>query len=427
MKYCLSVLSFWFLVTGSDAFSQQLKWEDKSFDFGTVSEWNSPPAVFRVTNTGKEKIMFLPMFYQREMYVDIPRRKIEPGETVELKIYIYTEQTGPFTKKATVWIDKSNDPIDLTVRGTIKSLYKNALTACPSFWPKDREEEKKEIVFIPKETTAGYGLPEKYDTTKVQQQPVTVFTSNLNEQYDENLTPALSKGEGEEETFEVFTSNINEQYNETTVVAAETAEQRTDTVTENPDELSREKFGANNIVMLIDESGSMKRDKKMEMLKTAIKELVKVMRGIDKLTIITYAASSEVLLPTTTADKKDEIYALIDSLTPYGWTNGVSGMNTAYDVIDKNFVENGNNQLILATDGEFNSGDVTESSFTDMVKANAAKGTRLSIVGFGQNEKALKLMKKMAGSGEGNFLQILPGSTDTGLLVEEIKRNSERR
>jgi len=204
----------------------------------------------------------------------------------------------------------------------------------------------------------------------------------------------------------------------------------TDTVnptTENLTELSRDIFGVNNIVFLIDESGSMKRDKKMEMLKAAIKELVKVMREVDKITIITYAANSEILLPTTTADKKDEILPLIDSLTPYGWTNGVSGMNTAYEMIDKNFVADDNNQLFLATDGEFNSGDVTESSFTEMVKANAAKGTKLSIVGFGQNEKAVKLMKKMALSGNGNFLQILPGSTNTDLLVEEIKRNSERR
>ena len=151
------------------------------------------------------------------------------------------------------------------------------------------------------------------------------------------------------------------------------------------------------------------------------------MRGVEKITIITYAASAEVLLPTTNADKKDAIYSLIDSLIPYGWTNGVSGMNTAYEILDEHFTPDGNNQLFLATDGEFNQGDVTEGSFTEMVKLNAAKGTKLSIVGFGQNEKAVKLMKKMAESGQGNFLQILPGSTNTDVLVEEIKRNSERK
>jgi Ca-activated chloride channel family protein len=131
-------------------------------------------------------------------------------------------------------------------------------------------------------------------------------------------------------------------------------------------------------------------------------------------------------LPTTEAHKKEMIYKLIDSLKPYGWTNGVSGMNTAYENIDKHFIPDGNNQLFLATDGEFNQGDVTESSFTEMVKANAAKGTKLSIIGFGQNEKAVKLMKKMAEAGHGNFLQIIPGSNNTNLLVEEIKTNSIR-
>ena len=435
MKSSILVSCFLLLISCFSISAQQVKWESRSFDYGTVTDWNSPPAVFKFTNTGKEKIMFLPMFYQREMYVDIPKRKIEPGESAEVKVYLYTNETGAFSKKATVWIDKSNDPMELTVRGNIKSLYKNALTACPSFWNhKPDEEDKPQVVFIPKQTTAGYGLPEKVDSTKtsppaplLQERGAELppaaetFVSNVNDQYDET---------------EIISSNINDQYDDdlTPGPSPEIGEGRptalTDTavtVTENPTELARDKFGVNNIVFLIDESGSMKRDKKMEMLRAAIKELVKVMRGMDKITIITYAADAEVLLPTTTADKKEEIYALIDSLTPYGWTNGVSGMNTAYEILDKHFIPDGNNQLFLATDGEFNQGDVTEGSFTDMVKLNAAKGTKLSIVGFGQNEKALKLMKKMAQSGQGNFLQILPGSTNTDVLVEEIKRNSERR
>jgi Mg-chelatase subunit ChlD len=424
MKSSILVSCFLLLASSFSASAQHVKWESRSFDYGTVTDWNSPPAVFKFTNTSKEKIMFLPMFYQREMYVEIPKRKLEPGESAEVKVYLYTNETGPFTKKATVWIDKSNDPMELTVRGNIKSLYKNALTACPSFWNHKPDEETPQVVFIPKPNNAGYGLPEKFDSTKVQPEPQEeTFVSNVNDQYDET---------------EIISSNINDQYDEPTNLTPDPSPGKgeggetalTDTVIPTPEDitqLSRDKFGVNNIVFLIDESGSMKRDKKMEMLKVAIKELVKALRGVDKITIITYAASAEVLVPTTTADKKEELYSLIDSLTPYGWTNGVSGMNNAYEMIDKNFVPDGNNQLFLATDGEFNQGDVTEGSFTEMVKLNAAKGTKLSIVGFGQNEKAVKLMKKMAESGQGNFLQILPGSTNTDVLVEEIKRNSERR
>ncbi|MCG3167228.1 MAG: hypothetical protein POELPBGB_03014 [Bacteroidia bacterium] len=451
MGRLLLVISSWLLVIGYSASAQHVKWESRSFDHGTVTDWNSPPAVFKFTNTSKEKIMFLPMFYQREMYVEIPKRKIEPGESAEVKVYLYTSETGPFTKKATVWIDKSNDPMELTVRGNIKSLYKNALTACPSFWNHKPDEETPQVVFIPKPSNAGYGGPEKFDSTKTSPpapllqergaeapQPAETFTSNVNDQYEEASPPTPLQEERGAETLlpaETFTSNINDQYNEAPPLSIpvedgiiispsplERVGERLDST-----QLARDKFGVNNIVFLIDESGSMKRDKKMEMLKAAIKELVKVMREEDKITIITYAADAEMLLPTTQAHRKDEIYTLIDSLKPYGFTDGVSGMNMAYDMVDKNFVPDGNNQLFLATDGEFNQGDVTESSFTDLVKLNAAKGTKLSIVGFGQNEKAVKLMKKMAESGQGNFLQILPGSTNTDVLVEEIKRNSERR
>ena len=161
MGRLLLVIGYWLLVASYSALAQQVKWESRTHDFGVVTDWNSPPAVFKFTNTSNEKIMFLPMFYQREMYVEIPKRKIEPGESAEVKVYLYTNETGAFSKKATVWIDKSNDPMELTVRGNIKSLYKNALTACPSFWNHKPDEETPQVVFIPKPSNAGYGGPEK--------------------------------------------------------------------------------------------------------------------------------------------------------------------------------------------------------------------------------------------------------------------------
>lgn len=461
-----------------------LKWESKTYDYGTVSDWDNPPAEFTFTNNGKRPVLFLPLFYQRDVRVQLPDKPIQPGETANLIVYYYTAEPGAFNRQVKLYVNVSGDPIYLTVKGNIKSIYASALTACPAFGPSmpiQKPDEELTILVIDKETekpipsamvevrkksrpelrefTNGKGtVKAKLDigtyvieARKNKYIPVEseiyvnmrsgVITIPLEKERDEPPAWALSEPEPEgepeieppfeEEEIIIIESNLNDQYEEP---AAEESEPEVVTQEEPQEEvevvddglLSRKLYNANNIVFLIDVSGSMRRDNKMDMLRTSIKELVSVLREIDKITVITYATSTNELLSTTNADQKQYINELIDSLTPGGWTNGVLGLQEAYENVEKNFLDGGNNQIILATDGKFNSSSFSEGDLMDMIKAKSDANIKLSVVGFGQSESAQRMMKRMANKGKGNYMQILPGQADLSLLVEEIKANSRK-
>ncbi|MDP6908431.1 MAG: DUF1573 domain-containing protein, partial [Flavobacteriales bacterium] len=113
--------------------AQKIKWERTSFNFVAVTDWNSPPATFVYKNVGKNRLMFLPQKHKRDVLVSYPNHAIEPGEEGEITIQYYTADTGPFSRTVEVYSNASNKPTRLTLRGTIKSIYANALTACSSF------------------------------------------------------------------------------------------------------------------------------------------------------------------------------------------------------------------------------------------------------------------------------------------------------
>ena len=125
-------------------------------------------------------------------------------------------------------------------------------------------------------------------------------------------------------------------------------------------ELNPEKYASNNVVFLIDESSSMMLKGKMDLLKISMKKAVSALREEDRVTIIVYSKHAEVRLASTPGNRKDIINAVIDSLTPGGRSYGAEGLAMSYRFAKQNFIASGNNQLILATDGLFNSPDYTD-------------------------------------------------------------------
>src|SRR5690606_23987780 len=102
--------------------------------------------------------------------------------------------------------------------------------------------------------------------------------------------------------------------------------------------LPKERYSANNIVFLVDVSGSMRGIDKLPLLKVSMMNLVEELRDIDKLSLVTYATNAEVIIAGVNADKKGQINPRIDSLKSYGWTNSVKGMEAAYYLAEKNYV-----------------------------------------------------------------------------------------
>jgi len=551
--------------------AQKIKWETTSVNFGTVGDWNSPPATFKFTNTGNQKLMFLPQHHDREVLVRYPNRAIQPGETGEIEILYYTGGTGLFSRTVEVYTNASSKAEKLTVKGNIKSIYANALTACPSFqstapvrtsepnvvqvvdvatnrpipnasvevfdrgirkaingtnlegvavnWiepgkyiavaAKDGyERAEQEIAFTKRDRTEVIYLNRNNSDSELNEEEITASVDNrweepkeisderfqtsepehlgittnvlLKEDLQEleemelgittNVVLAEERIEPKTDNLEVFDLGIssNEQWEEVVEVSDDRFQKSEEKATEvdlgintnnqleekpavetklsiegqveaalpeaveieaveetqPKPEFSTEEYRPNNVLLLLDVSGSMNDDGKMDKLKLSIRRLVMMLRREDVLTMIAYNSDSWELLPPTPVTDNQAIVALVDSLKPYGYTNGVKGMETAYESLEKQLIQGGNNQLIIATDGKFNSSKFSEKDALQMVKDNSDKGIVLSIIGFGEDKEAARMMNKLADLGEGSFLQVKDNEDPTELLAEEIKLRS---
>jgi hypothetical protein len=200
------------------------------------------------------------------------------------------------------------------------------------------------------------------------------------------------------------------------------------TETENPvvtsTLLPEDKYAANNIVLLLDVSSSMRNNGKFTLLQQSVNNLVMALRPIDNVSIITYAGTATIVLTGIPGSDKDKIMNVVQELKAYGITQGVKGLNTAYDLATKEFIKGGNNQIILATDGEFSEKNVSDEYYQQFISGYALKGIKLSILGFGVNEEAITRMKKMTTSGEGRYIHISDEKYVKDVLIEEIKSMS---
>ncbi|MBP3872194.1 MAG: von Willebrand factor type A domain-containing protein, partial [Lachnospiraceae bacterium] len=163
-----------------------------------------------------------------------------------------------------------------------------------------------------------------------------------------------------------------------------------------------------NLVFLVDTSGSMYDADKLPLAVDALKYLMKELDEHDTVSIVTYAGSSEIALePTRCTDKgKKEIIETLDGLAADGGTYGEAGIRTAYDLAQSSFIEGGNNRVLLLTDGDFNLGQTDDSELVDLVNEKAKGQIFLSILGFGTGNYNDALAQELADKGNGNYSYI---------------------
>lgn len=205
------------------------------------------------------------------------------------------------------------------------------------------------------------------------------------------------------------------------IIAHETS---TEKIIVTSTELPEDKYAANNIVLLLDVSSSMRQQGKFTLLQQSVNNLVLALRPIDYVSIVTYAGEATIMLKGIPGNDKEKIMGAVQELTPLGITQGVKGLNSAYELALKQYIPNGNNQVILATDGEFSEKNVSDEYYQQFIGNYANKGIRLSIIGFGINTEAIERMKKMSTSGKGSYTHVSAEKTIKDALIEEIKTRS---
>jgi len=159
----------------------------------------------------------------------------------------------------------------------------------------------------------------------------------------------------------------------------------------------------NNLVFLIDVSGSMDMTNRLPLLKSAFRLLVNNLRAKDSVAIVVYGGISGVMLNTTSGAEKDTIFKTIDQLVPGGSTPGESGIRLAYSVARNHFVKGGNNRVILATDGDFNVGLRSEDELDELISQQRESGIYLTCLGVGMGNYKDSKIQTLAKRGNGNF------------------------
>jgi len=170
--------------------------------------------------------------------------------------------------------------------------------------------------------------------------------------------------------------------------------------------IAQDNLPPSNLVFLFDVSGSMNSPRKLPLLQTAFKLLVNELSDRDRAAIVVYAGAAGMVLPSTAASQKNKIIAAINQLRAGGSTAGGAGIQLAYKIAQENFIPDGNNRIILATDGDFNVGVSSTSALVRMVEEKRQQGVFLTILGFGMGNYKDGRMEQLADKGNGNYYYI---------------------
>ncbi|MGL4943655.1 MAG: YfbK domain-containing protein [Thermoguttaceae bacterium] len=175
-----------------------------------------------------------------------------------------------------------------------------------------------------------------------------------------------------------------------------------------------------NLVFLIDVSGSMSASNRLPLVKRSLTELVERLQSRDRVAIVTYAGSTQVVLPSVSGNEKRAILDSIESLTSGGSTAGASGIKLAYQTARKYYTKDGQNRVVLCTDGDFNVGTTDNKTLEEMIGDEAKSGVFLTVLGFGMGNYKDERLSILAQRGNGNYGYIDSLDEAQKLLVEGL-------
>ena len=171
-------------------------------------------------------------------------------------------------------------------------------------------------------------------------------------------------------------------------------------------EVPKEMAPKTNLVFLIDVSGSMSSEEKLPLLKESFKFMLDSLKKDDRVSMVVYASATGVVLDSVAGNDRKTIEKALDKLSSGGSTAGGAGINQAYNLAQKNFIKDGNNRVILATDGDFNVGTTSNDELEKMIVDKKSSGIFLTVLGFGRDNLNDQRMSRLSNIGDGNYYYI---------------------
>jgi Mg-chelatase subunit ChlD len=350
--------------------------DEPNKDIGPQENIYKVKADYIIKNNQAKNLYLLRADALKGITIRAAKKTIKPGDTTIIVVEFIPQQTGKFNEAINLVTSADGDPFKMTLSGNIKSIKTDDKTACFYFKKPNNTGVKVSEPIVATEPTkprdTSNKIPDNTTNTVIDNPVIPVKAS----------TPTKSK---------------------------------------NSNELDDNLYKPNNIIFLVDVSSSMKDTNKLKVMQYALHNLIEVLRPTDKVTFITYADSVKILREGLSGKDKQELNEVIDRLKAKGMTKGNRAILFSLDVALKNYISNGNNQIILATDGKFRFYPDDQKLY---LSKQGDKLVKLSTMAFGNDKDAMKNLKEIAKIGKGNFIHIKSRSKAKEQLLDEIKQNS---
>ncbi|MEZ7901353.1 MAG: VWA domain-containing protein [Flavobacteriales bacterium] len=451
------------LIFVSQSGLSQFGFDKIEHDFGDIKAGDSRVVDIKFRNTTGEKVYLLRIKHGREIKSLVSSKSIMPDSLLLIRIKFNPIETGKFKIYIPIYLSNSLEPFEFSIQGYVKEIDNSMGLACPSFDNKNVEKtlvfdftatvldrktgepiKDASITFVTNgtvsqiEKTNGRGVVKTsaliglyYFVIDANKYIGSEFPKYINKRNDSILVyldkPKVIVEEGPiallvEEPVVVIEEKESIIEKPITLPLVDTIpflkEEALVVAEEIPIELV---YKSNNIVFLLDVSTSMNKEGKLDLLKASLIEMVNGLRPEDRITLISYSTFSKVILDGTSGSEKELLIQKIQAIRAQGVTAGGDGMKLAYKQAKRNYIEGGNNQVIMATDGKFNRG---ATNLDRLVTKNFQRGIGITVLGIKNKPENAEEMQSIANLGGGNYLVIESYEDSKQLLINEIKRTS---
>ncbi len=370
--------TIFFIILSSTFCKAQLNFTDQQSDLGIIAEAYEIKGEVIITNKNDKKTFLLRADTDKGVKVYSSKKTLQPNDTALLTISFIPENTGKFKKKIYLVSSDSDKPYQIEINGNLNKLKADDKLACFYFGRRKKSDVK---------------IKDEPIVTNKSQEPKDVS----NRIPDYHAAPVVT-------------------YSPSIIVKEEIKNN-------DSGKLSLLIYKPNNILFLVDVSNSMKDSLKLPLMKIALYSLIDAVRDIDRITFVTYSDSTIIIKEAVSGADKEQLKKIVFDLKARGLTKGNKAILKSQAIAQEHFIAEGNNQIIMATDGKFK---FYESDYKKWLENQSDKKIVLTTVAFGNDKEAMKNLKEIAGKCEGSFIHIKKKHGSEQALLEEIRMRSKR-
>lgn len=476
--FLFSLVFIPFLLIGQEMFQVN----KEVFYLGSLENFSGHYDSIKVTNPSDELAYIFATTKSRDLEYKLPKKGIGPNESDYIYFISKVKQTGVFNQELKLYSRSGQESIDIQITGKVKSLDVHYDQLCPSFNNPNKKDalnlnarikvvdkssqlpidgaqvkliksNKEKVLSTDRDGLTGLMI--RLGLYRVITSAAGYNSKDIDHYFNRNsnsITIQLVRNEEQLKDLPLIEDRLDKQDqlladNKETkkegtkvidVVQAEDEKASENFIQPTPQDQNPQKaiyddpntftkglYKRNNLIFLIDVSNSMGLNNRLNKVKLAMYNLVNKLRPEDYITVITYQERTSVMLERVSALNVDSIETAISGLSPHGSTKGKSAVKRAYEEAKKHKIKDGNNQIILATDGGFDGlGDSQFKMLNHARYMKARHGVNFSILCFGFNRRGKEMLQKLSVAASGTFYEVEKDPSVVDLLEKDIRANA---